>query len=131
MGVWPFYAVRTRFVLIGLTNGTKTPNPTTRRTTAVRLATTRSAQSNWLRSEGLKFHPGHGRMAILCCSDTLRVNRADQRHQNAKSDDQKDDRSQAGDDTLRSVKLAPVGRTKIPPRPWAYGHFMLFGHASC
>ena len=31
---------------------------------------------------------------------------------------------------LISVELPPVGIAEIPPRAWAYGHFLLFGHAS-
>jgi hypothetical protein len=31
---------------------------------------------------------------------------------------------------LECVPLDPVGATKIPPRRWAYGHFLLFGSAA-
>jgi hypothetical protein len=31
---------------------------------------------------------------------------------------------------LESISLDPVGAAKIPPRPWAYGHFLLLGTAA-
>jgi DnaB helicase-like protein len=40
------------------------------------------------------------------------------------------DRTQADADGLELLRLDPVGPAKIPPRRWAYGHFLLFGCAS-
>ena len=31
---------------------------------------------------------------------------------------------------LQCTRLAPVGAASLPPRPWAYGNFMLFGSAA-
>jgi hypothetical protein len=31
---------------------------------------------------------------------------------------------------VRSVALEPVGAANIPPRPWAYGNFLLFGYGA-
>lgn len=32
---------------------------------------------------------------------------------------------------LKCVALVPIPKDKIPPRPWAYGRFLLFGSAAC
>jgi hypothetical protein len=33
-------------------------------------------------------------------------------------------------DDLQCIRLDPIGATNIPPRPWAYGKFLLFGTAA-
>jgi hypothetical protein len=41
--------------------------------------------------------------------------------------DDLDRRNDAEAVTLESVRLSPVGAANIPPRPWAYGRFLMFG----
>jgi RecA-family ATPase len=41
-----------------------------------------------------------------------------------------DRQQQAEEHSLDSIRLDPVGAANLPPRPWAYGNFLLFGQAA-